>query len=153
LSESVLPDQEALAQSRALLAALDWRGPAMVEFKRDERTGRHYLMEINGRFWGSLQLAIDSGVDFPALLVGLALGEPIGAVSSYRVGVRSRWWWGEVDHLLARFRGQADVPGLGPRRRALARLLWPDSRSRNEVLRSDDPWPFALETLDWFRGR
>ena len=24
-------------------------------------------MEVNGRFWGSLQLAIDAGVDFPFL--------------------------------------------------------------------------------------
>ena len=37
----------------------------MVEFKHDERDGVPKLMEINGRFWGSLQLAIDAGVDFP----------------------------------------------------------------------------------------
>ncbi len=49
----------------------------MVEFKADARTGTPYLMEINGRFWGSLQLAIDAGVDFPAILVAAALGAPI----------------------------------------------------------------------------
>ena len=42
-----------------------WHGVAMVEFKRDERDDTPRLMEINGRFWGSLQLAIDAGVDFP----------------------------------------------------------------------------------------
>ena len=36
----------------------------MVEYRHDPSTGRCCLMEINGRFWGSLQLAIDAGVDF-----------------------------------------------------------------------------------------
>jgi hypothetical protein len=36
----------------------------MVEFK-DDGVNPPCLMEINGRFWGSLQLAIDAGVDFP----------------------------------------------------------------------------------------
>ena len=40
----------------------------MVEFKLDARDGVAKLMEINGRFWGSLQLAVDAGVDFPAIL-------------------------------------------------------------------------------------
>ncbi len=51
----------------------------MVEFKTDERTGEPVLMEINGRFWGSLQLAIDAGVDFPRLLVECAEGRPPSA--------------------------------------------------------------------------
>ena len=39
----------------------------MMEYKQDRRTGTPLLMEVNGRFWGSLQLAIDAGVDFPYL--------------------------------------------------------------------------------------
>jgi hypothetical protein len=46
-----------------------WHGVAMVEFKIDRRDQLPKLMEINGRFWGSLQLAIDAGVDFPAILL------------------------------------------------------------------------------------
>jgi len=46
----------------------------MVEYKIDSASGTPYLMEINGRFWGSVQLAIDAGVDFPRLLVECALG-------------------------------------------------------------------------------
>ena len=37
----------------------------MFEFKVDAATGDSLMREINGRFWGSLQLAIDAGVDFP----------------------------------------------------------------------------------------
>ena len=44
----------------------------MVEFKTDNQTGEPVLMEVNGRFWGSLQLATDAGVDFPRLLLEFA---------------------------------------------------------------------------------
>lgn len=152
-AESIVPDPATLAQAEALLAALDWRGAAMVEFKQDRRDGRYYLMEINGRLWGSLQLAVDAGVDFPALLVAAAMGEPAGPAPSYRVGVRCRWWWGEVDHLLARVRRPGEAPSLGGRMRALREFLRPGAGVRNEVLRADDPWPFARESLDWLRGR
>lgn len=39
----------------------------MVEWKVDLRDGRPKLMEINPRFWGSLELAVRSGVNFPSL--------------------------------------------------------------------------------------
>src|SRR5678815_1154177 len=83
LSESVAADPETVRKSLALLSALDWNGTAMVEYKQDRVTGQRYLMEINGRFWGSLQLAIDAGVDFPALLVAAALGEHPAPVTQY----------------------------------------------------------------------
>ena len=95
--ESVSIDEGLRDRSRALLDRFGWRGVAMVEYKRDSATGQPYLMEVNGRFWGSLQLAIDSGVDFPRILVACALGEHNQQMPSYRVGVRSRWWWGQID--------------------------------------------------------
>ena len=66
-------DAKLLAYAGSLLDDLDWTGVAMVEFK----TGRagDFLMEINGRFWGSLALAVDVGVDFPRLLAAMHLGE------------------------------------------------------------------------------
>ena len=64
----------------------------MVEFKVGEDGPR--LMEINGRVWGSLALAVKSGVDFPARLADLYLnGAPENAGqpdTSYKIGVRSR---------------------------------------------------------------
>ena len=72
--ESIAADPSLVARSKALLDRFDWRGVAMIEYKVDSATGTPFLMEINGRFWGSLQLAIDSGVDFPALLAAVATG-------------------------------------------------------------------------------
>src|SRR6185312_113515 len=40
-----------------LLAELQWHGPVMVEF-RDDGCSPPALMEVNGRFWGSTQLAV-----------------------------------------------------------------------------------------------
>jgi hypothetical protein len=113
-------------------------------------------MEINGRFWGSLQLAIDAGVDFPNLLLDAAAGTPRPPVLRWKLGVRSRWWWGDVDQLLARLRHSAArldlAPGEPGRLGALARflLLWRPG-DRNEILRLDDPRPFLRETAAWFR--
>ncbi len=130
----------------------------MIEYKLDAATGTPYLMEVNGRFWGSLQLAIDSGVDFPTLLIEAAMGERPSPVTHYRKGVRSRWWWGDVDHLLARLRRtDAELslpPGLPSRLAALRDFftLWRPG-DRNEVLRLSDPAPFFRETIEWLNRR
>ncbi len=75
----------------SLLKALDWFGIAMVEFKMDPRDNTPKLMEINPRFWGSLALAIESGVNFPYLLYKIACGENFKPVESYQLGVTCRW--------------------------------------------------------------
>ena len=83
-----------------LLRKLNWYGVAMVEFKVDPRDGQPKLMEINPRFWGSLPLAIHSGVDFPYLLYRMAIEGDIEPVLEYRVGVKCRWLLGDFMHFL-----------------------------------------------------
>jgi predicted ATP-grasp superfamily ATP-dependent carboligase len=114
LAVSVPLDADLLARSQALLAQFDWSGVAMIEYKRDSATGEPVLMEINGRFWGSLQLAIDSGVDFPALLADAALGNAVVPVTRWRKGVRGRWFWGDADHFITRLRRSARALNLPP---------------------------------------
>lgn len=155
--ESVAVEPDLRAYSERLLERFRWRGAAMVEFKRDARTGTAYLMEINGRLWGSLQLAIDAGVDFPALLVDAALGRPPVDVGTFREGIRCRWLWGDVDHLLWILRTprriRAAHPDLPGRLGALGRFLVPwRPGDRLEVLRLGDPGPFLRESVNWFRA-
>lgn len=50
--------------SKKLLQALDWQGQAMVEYRYDAAQDRYWLMEVNGRFWGSLPLAHHCGAHF-----------------------------------------------------------------------------------------
>ena len=160
LRESIPIDQMMLTRSLALLRDFKWKGVAMVEYKLDSRTGVPYLMEINGRFWGSLQLAIDAGVDFPNLLMQLALGATPSPVMTYETGVRSRWEWGDMDHFLARMLhppATITTPSEGPKPRrfdAIGEFVRGFSReNRSEVFRPDDLGPFFRETVDWFRRR
>ncbi len=71
---SIKPPQRLLHDAEKLLAALQWHGVAMVEFKMDAN-GQHWLIEINPRLWGSLALSIDAGVDFPVGLLQVARGQ------------------------------------------------------------------------------
>src|SRR5262249_29165276 len=84
-----------------LLRQLGWSGVAMVEFKVDPRDGVAKLMEVNPKFWGSLNLAIASGVDFPTLLYRMAVDGDVSPVLEYRLGVRSRFLAGDLLHFLA----------------------------------------------------
>lgn len=74
-----------------LLRALRWSGIAMVEFKIDPRDNQPKLMEINPRWWGSLQLSILSGIDFPHLLYKLVTEGDIEPALNYKEGIRCRW--------------------------------------------------------------
>lgn len=90
LRKSVAVDPALLEASAKLMSALAWHGVAMVEFKRDPASGTFSLMEINGRFWGSLPLAIAAGADFPAMLFELMLEGAVQPRPAARLGVYGR---------------------------------------------------------------
>ena len=148
LRESIAVDPELASRVEKILESVGLDGVAMAEFRRDGATSR--LMEFNVRLWGSVQLAIDAGIDFPRLLVESSLGSEVAAVARYDTGVRSRWLLGDVDHALALARGQGDATGLRAIARAAGVLFRPTGpRSRLEVLRSDDLRPFVHELRMW----
>ena len=157
LRESVPVDPIVRDQAIRLLGPLGWHGVAMLEYKQDRRTGTPYLMEVNGRFWGSLQLAVDAGVDFPYLAWQLALGHRPEIAPSYRVGVKSRWLLGDLDHLLTRL-GTRDrdlqLPDLASSKlRTLIdffKFAGPDLHY--EVINREDLRPFFYECRQWVRA-
>jgi predicted ATP-grasp superfamily ATP-dependent carboligase len=156
--EAIAPPAELVVACERLLDALGYEGAAMIEFKRDAATGVFVLMEINARLWGSLQLALDAGVDFPSWLVATALGRTPPPVGAPRTGVRSYWELGEVDHALALLRRSREALHL-PAEVAVgwraAWRAWRDHRpgDRREVFRWSDPAPFAAELLRWVHGQ
>jgi len=83
--------EELVSLGRRLLESLDWTGIAMVEFKFDEARKRFFIIEVNPRLWGSLPLAIHSGVNFPVLHAMAALDMDFEDVLSYKLGVKVRF--------------------------------------------------------------
>lgn len=86
---------------KRILNELKWEGVAMVEFKKDNDTGIYNLMEINAKFWGSLELALICGANFPKMLINDALGKTTHDVQ-YK---NETFQWilnGDLFHLLER---------------------------------------------------
>ena len=126
LRESMPLTPELYEYSVRLLQQIQWTGLAMVEFKVGHDGPK--LMEINGRVWGSLPLAVHSGVDFPARLAELYLSPASLPVATsvaasvvpsvatppadYEVGVRSRNLDLEITWIFAVLYGQRRYPFL-----------------------------------------
>lgn len=151
---SVRPRARLRDMSVALLEALDWHGVAMVEF-RVRPDGTPVLMEVNGRFWNSLPLAVYSGVDFPALLSEMAERGDVTRTPEYSEGVRCRWLLGDFRHLLSVWKGApAGFPGKLPGRSfTLMQFLLPVRGTYHDNFRADDPLPELGDWLDFFLRR
>ena len=109
------------------------------------------LLEVNGRLWGTTDLAIQAGVDIPWLLCLLATGEPIPGEpypkTSYRKGLRYRWPfpYGLLSVALSTTRWRALRDFFAPAPNTISDLRW------------DDPLPPMAEVLYilrrmWQRG-
>ncbi len=123
-----------------LLRSLNWYGIAMVEFKVDPRDKQPKLMEINPRFWGSLALAINAGVDFPSLVYKMAMGEAFEPVLEYEAGVRCRWLLpGDILHFLT-----------NPQRFQLNPSFFQFRGMAYDILSRDDPMPTLGRFLTLF---
>jgi predicted ATP-grasp superfamily ATP-dependent carboligase len=141
---SVPLDPALLEQAVALLRAMEWEGVAMVEFRRDSGHKRTVLMEVNGRFWGSLPLAVAAGANFPHVLYRtMGEGERV-TPTPYQIGVTTkqsvphlRWFW---DAFVRRHRLPPE--GFMPRGLVLWEFLlsW-DPRVRFDIEQWDDLRP------------
>lgn len=84
-------NKKLIDNSIKLLKSINWIGVAMVEWKYNINTKEYALMEINPRFWGSLELAVRSGVDFPFLYYQLAKNRNVKAITNYSINTKCRW--------------------------------------------------------------
>jgi len=111
-------------------------------------------MEINGRVWGSLPLAVRSGVDFPRGLAELYLyGAPKNGAArgaGYEVGVRARNLELDMVWIASVLRGKRRYPFLKmpSRWQALAALLeLLNPTYQHDILSLEDPWPGLAEII------
>lgn len=90
-------DEQLKEFSCRLLNELKWNGVAMVEFKK-QGNGEYRLMEINPKFWGSLELSMTAGVNFPELIIQALNGRASTEAGKYKQ-IRFQWLMnGELFH-------------------------------------------------------
>jgi predicted ATP-grasp superfamily ATP-dependent carboligase len=153
---SVPVDPEVQEASQRLLVAAGFEGIAMVEYKRDFGTGQVALMEVNGRPWGSLQLAIACGVDYPRHLADWYLtGRLPKDTLAYRSGITCRHLAADLTHLENVWGGRPTgwplpYPSFA---RTLIRVSVPWYPGLHcEDFAARDPRPGLAQLGDWLRA-
>ena len=154
---SVDLQDDILMGSEKLLLALGFRGLAMVEFKREAATGRAVFMEVNGRPWGSMQLSVASGIDYPEYLVRSCLENELPPEHmNYKVGFTCRWLLGDLIHLRNVLAGPPPGwPGMFPGRFSTVLNLagpWYPGLSYDDFA-AGDAKPGVAALANWFRER
>ena len=116
-----------------VIEALEWTGPAMVEFMRTPED-EYYLIEVNGRYWGSVPFAIESGIDFPWLHYRQIRGETINRSHSYRTNFRQQRLLNEdLKWLLEQLHEGNPL--------ALLSFLWTCLTAKQTFISASDPMP------------
>lgn len=80
-------DEELLELSSKILERLKWVGPVELEYMKDSREGKYYIIEINPRFPSWVYLAAEAGQNLPLAALKLAGGEKVEPYSSYHTGL------------------------------------------------------------------
>ena len=134
------------AHAERLLAAVDFHGVAMVEFRHDPMTNQVWFIEVNPRFWGSVGLAVQAGIDFPHLLYRMALEGDVEPSSEYQQGYRCCWLLGEMAGIVSEIKATGRFSSL------LNLFRLPDGY---DDFYADDPLPFLMQfaLLPWRKIR
>ena len=128
-----LGDAQMRTYAERVIEALEWTGPAMVEFMRTP-DDEYYLIEVNGRYWGSVPFAIESGVDIPWLHYRQLQGEVIEPNRSYRTDfLQQRLLNQDLKWLIEQLRGGNAM--------ALPQFLWTCLTAKQMFVSRADPLP------------
>jgi predicted ATP-grasp superfamily ATP-dependent carboligase len=93
-------NDKVLKYGKKILDYLQWHGVAMVEFKLNSK-GEPILMEINPKFWGSTDLVLEAGVNFPKALIDIYLEKEIPYSDNYKIPLKYHWLLdGEIKHAI-----------------------------------------------------
>jgi biotin carboxylase len=152
---SIPVDESLIGPAERFLQRIGWRGLFMLEFLRDSRK-RPWLMELNGRAWGSMALARRRGFEYPAWTVQSAIDETfVPAPPAQPPDVVCRHLGMELVHLAFVVRGPSskaltEWPSIWSTIRELVRIsrrdrLYNWKRSEPDVLVAD-----TLKTLSLY---
>ncbi|MEM8847446.1 MAG: ATP-grasp domain-containing protein [Bacteroidota bacterium] len=79
----LIQDDEVLAVTRRLMKSLNWSGVAHIDLRYDKTQGDVKVIEVNGRFWASLEASLYGGMNFPYLYIQHSLKNEM-ASSGYK---------------------------------------------------------------------
>ena len=142
-AETVAVDRAIAGKAAALFEALGWFGLAELQFIVPA-DGVPRLIDLNGRFYGSIALAVAAGANLPATWAALALGgHP--APSCGRPGVRYQWLEGDLRRALRERDPRLAVD--------LSTTLLSGLGAAHSVIRVRDPGPALLRLRQLLPGR
>lgn len=72
-----LENDEVLKLTGHLMADLNWSGVAHIDLRYDLNSKSYKILEVNARFWGSVEASKESNINFPVLVCNLALGNDV----------------------------------------------------------------------------
>lgn len=132
-------DTELVGRVERLLRELGWFGIAQLQFMAPADR-EPALVDLNARFYGSMGLALQSGLNLPALWAGLAVGDAAPPkLLLGRPGVEYQWLEGDLRRAFAERRG-----GL---LRDLVEVLRPVRGRVGPIWSARDPAPALRHTL------
>jgi predicted ATP-grasp superfamily ATP-dependent carboligase len=130
---TVAASKNLAAQISQLLGELGWFGITQLQFIQPAN-GDPYLIDFNGRFYMSLSLPVEAGLNLPAMWASLALNrEPSSQVASLQVGLQYQWLELDLRRALVERRG-------GIMRDVLDTLSFA-RRATHTMCTRDDPGP------------
>jgi protein-tyrosine-phosphatase len=128
-------DPEMLEATRRLMSAMQYTGVCMAEFRYNHAERSWVLIELNGRFWGSLPLAVAAGVNFPLYLYEMLCLGRAEFPREYKKGLYCRNWLKDLGWLVRNLKPASAASFLASARNVL--LL----RERSDTFVPDDVAP------------
>ncbi len=135
--------------TKTIFDSLGWNGLAMCEFKVCPETGRFWFIEVNPRMWGSISLAIESGVQFPYLAwlcASQGASQAINYHSMCKVNLnwKARWLLGDIFVVLRKL--------LKLEFKAAWNILREEKTNSIDDFFWDDPFAFLGEILAYLKN-
>ena len=134
-AQTVAVDDGLARRAQGLFQRLGWFGLAELQFLVPE-VGEPVLIDLNGRFYGSLSLAVAAGANLPAAWAALATGRRVRPARA-RPGVAYQWLEGDLRRAFVERRG-----GL---RSDLGSCLASAPRSVHSLASARDPGPLFAQ--------
>jgi len=155
--KSVPLNPNLLNATSKLMDALVYTGVAMVEYKVNMQTGEWVFLEINGRFWGSLPLAVSAGINFPLYLYQLLVEGRRLFPQEYRTDLYCRNLVLDVEWMRQNHSADRSNPYLTiiPFRKTAIEAFQNIAalRERSDTFAIDDLRPAFIELFMWMKAK